>query len=182
MNWRNTTTRYGSLSIGMHWFMLLLLVAIYACIELRENYPRGSEVREALKTWHYMLGMGAFALAWLRLGFRLTGPTPRIEPESPAWQMMLAKLMYLALYLLMIGLPLLGWLILSAEGDPIPFFGLHLPALIGENKELAKTLEEIHATGGTIGYFLIGFHAIAALYHHYIRRDNTLARILPRKN
>ncbi|HEY8219812.1 MAG TPA: cytochrome b/b6 domain-containing protein, partial [Methylobacter sp.] len=71
------------------------------------------------------------------------------------------------------------WLILSAAGKPIPFFGLHLPALISENKPLAKALAEIHKTIGTAGYFLIGLHAAAALFHHYIVRDNTLRRILP---
>ena len=182
MSWKNTTTRYGSASIAMHWLMLLLLAAVYACIELREIYPKGSDPREALKTWHNMLGLLVFALVWVRLALRFTGPTPHIEPASPAWQMWLAKLMYLALYVLMIGLPLLGWLILSAEGKPIPFFGLELPALIGENKEFAKTLEEIHETAGTAGYFLIGLHAVAALYHHYVKHDNTLLRMLPGKD
>lgn len=179
MSLKNTTTRYRSLSIGMHWLMLLLLAAVYACIELRENYPKGSDLREALKTWHYMLGLSVFVLVWVRLAFRFLGPTPRIESESSAWQMLIAKFMHLALYVLMIGMPLLGWLILSAEGDPIPFFGLQLPALIGQNKEWVETLEEIHKTAGTVGYFLIGLHAAAALFHHYIKRDNTLLRMLP---
>ena len=181
MSWNNTTTRYGSLSIGMHWFMLLLLAAVYACIELRGNYPRGSEMREALKTWHYMLGMSAFFLVWVRLAFRALGANPAIEPPPPGWQMLIAKLMYAALYLLMIGLPILGWMILSAEGDAIPFFGMHLPPLIYQNKDLAKALEEVHETAGTAGYFLIGLHAVAALYHHYFLRDNTLKRMLPGK-
>jgi cytochrome b561 len=54
-----------------------------------------------------------------------------------------------------------------------------MPALVGENKGLADLLEEIHEIGGTVGYFLIGFHSAAALFHHYISRDNTLVRILP---
>jgi cytochrome b561 len=182
MSWKNTTTRYGSLSIAMHWLMLLLMAAVYACIELREIYPRGSDPREALKTWHNMLGLLVFALVWVRLALRFTAPTPHIDPAPPVWQMFLAKLMYLALYVLMIGLPVLGWLILSAEGKPIPFFGLELPALIGENKEFAKELEEIHETAGTVGYYLIGFHALAALYHHYVKHDNTLLRMLPGKD
>ncbi|HLY96193.1 MAG TPA: cytochrome b/b6 domain-containing protein, partial [Sideroxyarcus sp.] len=72
-----------------------------------------------------------------------------------------------------------GWLLLSATGKPVPFFGLELPALIGENKDLAKTLKDIHEFVGTAGYYLIGLHAAAALYHHYIVRDNTLLRMLP---
>jgi superoxide oxidase len=79
-------------------------------------------------------------------------------------------------------MPLLGWLILSAEAKPIPFFGLELPALIGANKDLAKRIEEIHQTIGTLGYLLIGAHALAGLYHHYIARDNTLRRMSPFKS
>ena len=88
--------------------------------------------------------------------------------------------MHGALYLLMIAMPLGGWLILSASGKPIPFFGLELPALVAENQALADQVKEIHEIGGTAGYWLIGLHAAAALFHHYIQRDNTLRRMWPR--
>jgi len=181
MTWRNSASRYGSVSIGIHWLMLLLFIAVYACIELRELYPKGSDPREALKTWHNMLGLLVFALVWLRLAARFSGPTPEIKPMPPAWQDISAKLLHLALYAVMIAMPLSGWLLLSASGKPIPFFGLQLPALIGENKDLAKTIKEVHETIGTAGYYLIGLHVAAALYHHYIVRDNTLVRMLPAK-
>lgn len=179
MDWKNTASRYGALSIGIHWLMLLLFIAVYACIELRELYPKGSDPREALKTWHAMLGMLMFVLIWLRLAARLSGPTPGIQPEPPSWQQISAKLLHLALYALMIVMPLTGWLLLSASGKPIPFFGLELPALIGANKDLAKPIKEVHEFIGTAGYYLIGLHAAAALYHHYIQRDNTMIRMLP---
>lgn len=76
-------------------------------------------------------------------------------------------------------MPLVGWLILSAAGKPVPFFGLQLPPLIGQNSNWAELLKEVHGTGATVGYILIGLHAAAALYHHYFLRDNTLSRILP---
>lgn len=182
MNWKNTANRYGSLSIGIHWLMLLLFIAVYASINLRELYPKGSDLREALKTWHFMLGMLVFVLVWLRLAARLSGPTPGIQPEPASWQQLSAKLLHLALYVLMIGMPLTGWLLLSASGKPIPFFGLELPALIGENKDLAAQLKELHEFVGTTGYYLIGLHAAAALYHHYLKRDNTLTRMLPSRD
>ena len=178
--WRNGADRYGLLSIALHWLMLVLFVAVYASIELRELYPKGSDPREALKTWHYMLGMSVFFLVWLRVVIHATaGPPPFVHPEPGRWQALAARLMHVALYLLMILMPLAGWLILSAEGKAVPFFGLQLPALVGENKELAGLAKEIHETTGTVGYWLIGLHAAAALFHHYILRDNTLRRILP---
>lgn len=178
MNLKNSTLRYGSLSIGIHWLMLLLFVAVYGTIELRELFEKGSDPREALKIWHFMFGMLVFVLVWLRLAARLSGPTPAILPEPPGLQQLSSKLLHLALYLLMIGMPLTGWLMLSAAGKPIPFFGLELPALIDENKDLAKQIKEVHEFVGTTGYFLIGLHTVAALYHHYIKHDNTLTRML----
>ena len=87
--------------------------------------------------------------------------------------------MHYALYLLMLAMPVAGWLILSAEGKDIPYFGLELPPLVAANEELAETVEEVHKTAGTFGYYLIAVHASVALLHHYLRRDNTLVRMLP---
>jgi superoxide oxidase len=179
MAWRNSTDRYGSLSIGLHWLMLLLLAAVYACIELREFYPRGSDPRNALKAWHFMLGLSVLILVVIRIIARLLGPTPEIKPQPPRWQLLPAHAVHLFLYALMIGMPIAGWLILSAEGARIPFFGLELPALIGADKDLAHDIEDWHKLFGTIGYYVIGVHAAAALIHHYFMRDNTLLRMLP---
>ncbi len=78
----------------------------------------------------------------------------------------------------------LHWLmlLLSAAGKSIPFFGLQLPALIGESKSLADVIKEIHEIGGTVSYFLIGLHAAAALFHHYFVLDDTLRRMLPSRD
>jgi cytochrome b561 len=171
--------QYGRLSIALHWLTLALLIGVYACIELREMYPRGSDPREALKMWHFTLGLVVFLLVWVRFVARIVGKEPPIVPPAPKWQMVTATSVEISLYGLMVALPLLGWLTLSAEGDAIPFFGLQLPALVAENKQLAERTEELHETLATIGYFLIGLHAAAALFHHYVRRDNTLKRMLP---
>jgi cytochrome b561 len=129
-----------------------------------------------------MLALSVFVLVWPRLLAHMAGPTPRIEPELPSWQQVTAKIVHVALYAIMIGMPLVGWLILSAKGKPIPFFGLELPALVGESRTLAKVFKEIHETAGTVGYFLIGLHAAAGLFHHYVVGDNTLLRMLPNRD
>jgi cytochrome b561 len=182
MSWNNTTDRYGSLSIGMHWMMLALLIGVYACIELRGFFQRGSDLREGLKTWHFMLGLSVFALVWLRLAIRFVTPAPRMSPQIPGWQRQLAGLMHAMLYVFLIGMPVLGWLTLSAGGKVIPFFGLELPALVGPDKAFASAVKEVHETIGTLGYYLIGLHAAAALYHHYFVRDDTLQRMLPERS
>lgn len=179
MNVASTRDRYSYLSIAMHWLMFLLLVAVYVCMEAHEYYPKGSDMRSALKSWHFTLGMTVFFLVWLRIGLRLSRPTPAITPQPAAWQNLLAKLLHLALYAFMIGMPILGWLVLSGEGKAVPFYGIELPMLIAKNKELAENFEDIHKTIGELGYFLVGFHTLAALFHHYFLRDNTLTRMLP---
>ncbi|WP_374514458.1 cytochrome b [Brevundimonas sp.] len=165
---------YSRLSIGLHWLMLALLVAVYATILLREGYPRGSEIREALKAWHFSLGLTVFGLVWVRVIARWFGGGHRAGRSLADRG---AALVHLALYAFMIAMPLLGWLTLSAEGDPVRLFGLSLPPLTGPNEGLAERTEEIHETLGTVGYWLVGLHAVAALAHHYVMRDGTLRRM-----
>lgn len=181
MSWKNTNKRYGTLSISLHWLMFVLMVAVYATIELRELFPKGSDPREAMKALHFMLGLSVLLLLIVRIYAKVASPAPVISPALSPAQNLAAKLGHLTLYLFMIAMPVLGWAVLSAAGKPIPFFGLELPALIAENKELAKSLKEIHETIGELGYYLIAIHVLAALYHHHIRKDDTLTRMLPIK-
>lgn len=171
--------RFTPLSIIMHWVMAVLIAAVHACILIRESYPQGSDVREGLKAWHFMLGLSVLALVIIRIFARLFGTTPKIVPEPPAWQAWLAKSTHLALYAFMLAMPIAGWLILSASGKTIPFFGLELPPLIAQSKAFAAQVKELHETVGTVGYFLIGLHSFAALFHHYIAKDDVLRRMMP---
>lgn len=175
---RDTRSTYGLVSIGLHWFMLLLIVAVYSCMEFREFFPKGSDPREAMKVWHFMLGLSVLLLVSIRILVRLTSQTPVIEPTPPKWQLQLARLGHFALYFFMVAMPLLGWTILSLKGKPIPFYGWELPALVSPDKGSVERVEEIHETLAVIGYYLIGLHAAAALFHHYFMRDNTLRRML----
>ncbi|MFZ9871755.1 MAG: cytochrome b [Steroidobacteraceae bacterium] len=174
-----TSSRYHSVSIALHWFMLVLIATVYCLMEFRDIYPRGSEPREMMKTWHYMLGLSVFALVLIRLALRTAFTAPPISPTPPAWQTGLSHALHAALYLLMIGMPLGGWLLLSAEGSSIPFFGVALPPLVAPNEVLAETIEEIHEAGSKVGYALIAIHTLAGLAHHYVFRDNALQRMSP---
>lgn len=180
MTEQSVRRHYPSSAIVLHWLMLLLIVAAYACILLRENYPRGSDLREAFKTWHFMLGLSILGLTLLRGGLRVkVRKTPAITPDPPRWLHRVAIVAHIVIYAWMIAMPLAGWTILSAQGDPIPFWGLNLPPLTGVSEQLAKQVEELHELGGTLGYFLLGLHAVAALFHHYFLRDDTMFRMLP---
>lgn len=174
-----TANRYSRPTIALHWLMLALIAIVYASMELRGLFPRGSAPRELMKATHFALGISVLALVIVRIAARLPSSTPPITPPPSPAQRLLAGIAHLALYAFMIAMPLLGWLMFSAEGKTVPFFGLDLPPLIGPDKALAHDLEEWHELGATLGYWLIGLHAAAALLHHYVQRDNTLRRMLP---
>lgn len=177
MNAARIPIRYSMLAIWLHWIMFLLIVAVYATIELREFFPKGSDPRDALKALHFLLGLSVLFLVAVRIFARLQSPTPPIEPRLPVWQHWTAIIMHVSLYVWMIAMPILGWLILSGEAKPIPFIGLALPPLVTPDKDFAHNMEEIHETLGEAGYWIIGIHAAAALFHHYFIHDNTLQRM-----
>lgn len=169
--------RYRPSLIALHWITFLLLIAVYATMELRGMFPRGSAPRELMKTAHYFLGMSVLVLTAIRLLVRMVSTTPPIQPPPPAWQNLLAKLTALALYGLMLSMPILGYLLLNAEGHAPSIAGLSLPLLIGKQAGLAETLEELHESIAVFGYALVGLHALAAIYHHHVRHDDTLRRM-----
>jgi len=179
LSWKNTSTGYGWLSILIHWLMMILIVAAYVTMNLKSSFPKGSPSRDAVVSLHYMLGLSVLCFVWLRIGARIACTSPAIQPSLTALQAYWAKFMHWMLYVLMILLPILGWLTLSARGKPVPFFGAELPALIDKSQEIAKLFRDIHGSLANTGYLLIGLHAAAALYHHYIKRDNTLLLMLP---
>ena len=172
------TTRYSTISMTLHWLMLLVIVGVFAAMELREYYPRGSDTRNWLKSMHFTLGLTVFGLVWIRIAAKFMTPSPA-PMDGPKWRTVPAKAVHIALYGFMIAMPLAGWALLSAEGDAIPFYGLNLPALIAKNPALAEQIEWAHTTGGDIVFWVILAHAAAAIFHQYWLKDHLLARMLP---
>ena len=173
--------RYSTASIAMHWLMVLVFIGLYAAINLTEIFPEG-EAGAAGRQWamdtHFFLGLLVFALVWLRLLFRLRGITPPIVHTPPVWHEKLAKLAHVALYAMMVLMPLAGLAVVNGHGHPDSLFGVALPALLTDNESWGHTAMRLHELGGNVGYFLIGAHAVAALFHHYMVKDNTLRRML----
>jgi cytochrome b561 len=181
MNNELTSTKdsYSSLSVALHWLMLVLIVTTYALMDFKGIYPRGSYGREVMAAWHYTIGLSIFFLVLVRIWARVTNITPVINPPLPRLQIYLSLFVRFALYALMISLPVLGWLAISAKGTVIGFYGIELPTLVNKDKELFTLFKRIHESLAMIGYFLIGLHAAAALFHHYFKRDNTLTLMVP---
>lgn len=172
-----SSQRFSRLTVTIHWLTVLLFICVYVSMEFRDIFERGTPGRDLMKTSHYWFGICILLLLIVRLFARFSQPTPAIIPPQPHWQQRLAKLVHLAIYSLMLVMPVLGLCLLSADAVPLRLFGTELPALMAADAATAEWLENLHEIGATIGYYLIGIHAFAALFHHYFLKDNTLKRM-----
>lgn len=179
---RNSTTHYGTLARSLHWGMALLIILSIAAVELHEFFPKGSDPRAALMSTHFQIGLIVFLLVWLRIFVMASDKAPPITPEPPVWQSLAAKSIHLAFYAAMIVLPIIGILTLQSGDKAVALFGMHLPVFTGADKEFSKELKEVHETIGELMIFMITAHIAAAVWHHYVKKDDTLLRMLPPKD
>ncbi|TWI13587.1 cytochrome b [Aerolutibacter ruishenii] len=172
--------RYTAGLRHLHWLVALLVLAAYLFIEQRGLFARGTPERAAMAQAHFWTGLTVLALAVWRVALRMRGTVPPITPALPAWQAVPSKLLHLALYAFILVMPLLGLATAWADDKTlyVPFTQVALPALLAPDKDLAHRLEDLHGTIGEAFYWVIGLHVLAALYHHLVRRDDTLRRML----
>ena len=174
-----TTNRYRPAQRRLHWLTAVLIVAAYAAIEFRGGFERGSLARTLMVQSHFWLGLTVLALLLPRLLQRVRHRAPPVSPALPRWQSLPAGVLHLALYVFLVAQPLLGLATAWADGKDVllPFTGTALPALVAPDAALAQSLEDLHVAIGTAFYWVIGLHVLAALYHHFVRRDDTLRRM-----
>ncbi len=170
-----STDKYSSTSRLIHWFMLVLIAATFAFIEFRGIFEKGTDARDLMKLIHFTLGSIVFLLVFARFYFRIRPSNNGAISTTPP----LAKYVHLIFYGIMIIMPILGYLTLNAEDKSLIFFGLELPRLISPNESLADFFEESHEVIGTVFYVLIALHVGAALFHHFIKKDQTINKMLP---
>lgn len=92
---KNSESRFSPLVIALHWLTVLLLIAVYASVELRGLAPKGSELRGNIKSLHFLLGLSVLVVVVIRIWVRIqTGQTPRIEPPMHKWQALAAGAMH----------------------------------------------------------------------------------------
>ena len=139
-----------------------------------------SPTKLKLYSWHKWLGVTIFALVLVRIVWRLSHVAPPLPPSMPAWQRQIAAGLHGLLYLLMLALPLSGWLMSSAKGFQTVWFGvLPIPDLLGKNKETGDLLQSVHMSLNLLFVAVIAGHIGAALKHHFIDKDDILTRMLP---
>jgi len=170
-------TRYHPASVLLHWLVFLLVIAAFITIELKGQFPKGSEPRELCKTVHGVIGQVIFIAMALRLMLRLVCGVPKPTNPKPVF-ISLAKAMHWLMYALLLISPIFGMLYFQYGGKEIHFFGWAWPQLLTPDPGLKKTVEGIHEFLGNSLYFLISIHALAGLWQHYVLKDDTLRRML----
>ena len=175
---KSNDRQWGSVARTFHWLVALLIV-VNGALGLYMTDMKPSMDKISIYAIHKSVGLTVLALFLLRLSWRWFDPRPRDLP-MPRWQKLAAHAAHGALYVLMLAMPLSGWLFNSAHGNPLQWFKLfNLPALVEKNKALAEFFGDTHETLFWILVAIVIAHVGGALMHHFVERDKTLRRMLP---
>ena len=173
------TARYTRTAIALHWLIALLIFAAFP-LGLYMTGLQLSPRKLQLYSYHKWIGVGVLLLAGLRLAWRAGHRPPPLVAGMPRWQEIAAHATHHLLYLLLLLIPISGWLMSSALGVPVVWFGvLPLPDLVGKDKELGEVLKLVHKTLNYGLLLLVLAHVAGAVKHQWVDRDGTLARMLP---
>jgi cytochrome b561 len=170
--------RFTPLQRLLHWLMAvcilaMLFIGVGMVSTIKPKYL-------TLVSIHKPLGIAILVLALIRLAVRLRSGAPSLPDDLPAPMKLAAHLSHYALYALMIGMPLLGWGMLSAAAYPIMLFGgTHLPAILAQSDGLHTLLWDAHFYLAFVFFALILLHIAAALFHALVRRDGVFEAMAP---
>ena len=168
---------YTPLGRTLHWATAVLLLLLFGLgISMTRWVPDEQKIR--VYSWHEWVGITVFALTAIRLTWRLTHRAPPLD--LPAWEKAVASAVYVGMYLILIAQPIVGWVMSTAFGFPVVYLGLiPLPGPVSEDRALAERLQGVHETLAFVLAALFLAHLAGVLYHHLVRRDAVLSRMLP---
>ena len=171
---KSTRLRFSALSRLLHWSMAVLIITmLFVGVGMVSTVSR---LHNTLLALHRPLGIALLALVIVRMAVRLVCGAPPLPADMPAWQRMAAHGSHLALYLLMLAMPLIGWSMLSAGGYPIVLAGgVHLPPIAPHSVALYAWLRAAHTWLAMALYATLLLHVAAALFHALIRRDGVFS-------
>lgn len=181
MSWRNTDRDWSTPIKLLHWLLGLAVIAM-AVMGLVMKYGDFTPVeRIRLYALHKSVGLTILALALLRLLIRVLDRRRPLLPPMPRWQHAASVASHVALYGVLIGMPITGWLYNSASGFPLQWFAqFKVPALVERSAEIKALAGSLHFAGLIVLGIVLLVHAGAAIQHHFVHRDNVLRSMLPR--
>lgn len=170
---------YDLTAKALHWLVVVLVVLQFTTALLLPQIEVDTSP-DAVINLHSSFGIVILLVMSLRLMYRWLNPVRMAARDSPAWERTIARASHFSFYLLLILGPFLGWASASAHSVPIRLFGiLALPALAARKAQWGIIAGDIHGYAMWALLGLIGMHAVAALFHHFIRQDDVLRRMLP---
>ncbi|WP_295470146.1 cytochrome b [uncultured Pseudomonas sp.] len=172
--------RYTPKARWLHWVMAALVVLAYCLILSRTQFERFSPYRAMVVQGHFMVGLLLLGLAFFRVAERRRHSPPSINPPLQGSLQRLATLTHYLMYAFLFVQPVLGLLTVMVEKGalPIVFTGWSIPWPLTTSGHVAERFEDLHKLFGSLFYFVAGLHVVAALWHHFIRKDDTLKRML----
>lgn len=177
------SNHYSKVAIILHWMIAIMILSLIAFgfLMTQDWMPQ----RFTIYQWHKSFGIIVLLLSLFRLAWRLTHRAPALPDDMKGWEIAVAKLTHIGFYALMIGVPLLGWMMVSASPLPIEnklFFLIPLPDVPGveASKSATERFKDFHEIGAKLILLLFVLHVGGALKHHLIEKDGTLARMIPR--
>jgi len=167
--------RYNLVARVLHWLIALFLIANIVIGLVHDDVPKDWNVM----TLHKSLGLSVLVLTVIRIGWRFTYKMPPWPATMPQMQVIIAKLTHLGLYVLMLGLPITGWVFSSAGKYPIALWGIPWPKLpVTKDMPIAGITHEGHEVLAWVAIALIVLHIAAAIYHHHVVKDDILKRMM----
>jgi len=171
---------YTGTAKALHWLILGLLIVQFALAWTMPDIKRDTKP-DTLINLHLSFGMVILMVAVLRLAWRASHGEPAPLDGVPPWQVQSARVIHWLLYMLLLVLPILGWINASWRGFPVVFFGLfEFPKIMATRAPGWGWTGDVHSIlANYVMLPLVGLHVAAALYHYLIRRDGVLQRMLP---
>ena len=171
---------YTATAKTLHWLIAVLLLGLLGLGFYMHDLPLSPE-KLRLYSWHKWAGVTVFLLVIVRLAWRVTHQPPALPSRMPRIQQWAAHAVHIALYALMLAIPLSGWLMSSAKGFQTVWFGvLPLPDLVAKDQALGELLSTVHQVLNLVLIVVVIGHVGAALKHHFVDKDDILTRMLPR--
>ena len=171
---------YDAAARAFHWgIVALVLVTMPIGIAMNDLVAEGP-LQDALYVIHESIGVTIFCLMLLRLAWRLAHGAPAPAAELSRLEVLASQSVHALLYLVLLVMPITGYLLVVAGDYPLTYFGLFdVPRFLGKHEPLSKFAESAHIALQWVIYALVAMHAGAALHHHFIRRNGVLRRMLP---
>lgn len=157
---------------ALHWLTALFVIAAIA-LALSVDVFDDDDAADLARLAHEWLGVVVLLATFVR-SLWIAGRPERDSPASP----LAARAMHIVLVVLLLGVPLLGWAYASAKGHPPALGGFALPALLAPDLDLAERLHDWHEYAAWTLVAAAGAHVLAALHHHFVKRDHVLRAML----